>query len=65
VPANRIGFNFFSLSQLKVIQEIVTITVFAVFSTVYMKQTPKLDFLWAGLCLAAAAYFMFRSVAPR
>ena len=62
VPANRIGFQFFSLAQLKVIQEIVTISVFAVFATVYMKDRLNLDFLWAALCLVAAAYFMFRKV---
>jgi uncharacterized protein len=60
VPANRIGFQFFSLAQLKVIQEIITMIVFAVFCVVYMKQSLKLDFLWAGLCLLGAAYFMFR-----
>jgi len=63
VPANRIGFQFFSLSQLKVLQEIITISVFAVFSVVYMKQPLKIDFLWASLCLAGAAYFMFRHFA--
>ncbi|MGA2070208.1 MAG: DMT family protein [Sedimentisphaerales bacterium] len=60
VPANRIGFQFFSLAQLKVIQEIITMAVFAVFCVVYMKMPLKLDFLWAGLCLLAASYFMFR-----
>jgi uncharacterized protein (DUF486 family) len=64
VPANRIGYGFFSLPQLKVMQEIITIGVFAVFSVVYMKQELKMDFLWASLCLVAAAYFMFRQVAP-
>jgi len=64
VPANRIGYNFFSLPQLKVMQEIITIGVFAVFSVVYMKQELKMDFLWASLCLVAAAYFMFRQVTP-
>ena len=63
VPANRIGFQYYSLPQLKVIQEIITMTVFAGFCVVYMKQPLKLDFLWAGLCLAAAAYFMFRHLA--
>jgi hypothetical protein len=63
VPANRIGFQFYSLSQLKVIQEIVTISIFAVFAVVYMKEPLKLDFLWAALCLAGAAYFMFRHLA--
>jgi uncharacterized protein (DUF486 family) len=60
VPANRAGFHFFSLPQLKVMQEIIAMAVFAVFAVIYMKQTLKLDFVWAGLCLVAAAYFMFR-----
>ncbi len=60
VPANRIGFQFFSLAQLKVIQEIITMSVFAGFCILYMKTPLKLDFLWAGLCLLGAAYFMFR-----
>jgi uncharacterized protein (DUF486 family) len=63
IPANRIGARFFSLGQLKVIQEVVTMCVFAVFAVIYMKQHLKLDFLWAGLCLAGAAYFMFRDMA--
>ena len=63
VPANRIGFQFYSLSQLKVLQEIITISVFALFCVVYMKEHLKLDFLCAALCLAGAAYFMFRHVA--
>lgn len=60
VPANRIGHQVFSLAQLKVLQEVITVTVFAVFSVVYMKEPLRLDFLWASLCLVAAAYFMFR-----
>lgn len=64
VPANRIGFQFFSLGQLKVIQEVITMGVFALFTVFYMKEQLRLDFVWAGLCLAAAAYFMFRGVAP-
>jgi uncharacterized protein (DUF486 family) len=60
VPANRIGFQFYSLGQLKVIQEVITMLVFALFVLVYMKQKLTWDFLWAGLCLAGAAYFMFR-----
>jgi len=63
VPANRIGFQYYSLPQLKVIQEIITISVFAVFAVVYMKDHLNLDFLWAALCLAGAAYFMFRHLA--
>jgi uncharacterized protein (DUF486 family) len=60
VPANRIGYRYYDLGQLKVIQEIITMTVFAAFAYLYMKQPLKLDYLWAGLCLAGAAYFMFR-----
>jgi uncharacterized protein (DUF486 family) len=60
VPANRMGAETYSLGQLKIIQEIVTMSVFAVFCVLYMKQKLTLDYLWAGLCLAGAAYFMFR-----
>ncbi|MBK7091136.1 MAG: DMT family protein [bacterium] len=60
VPANRIGYQHYSLGQLKVMQEVITMCVFALFSVLYMKQELKLDFLWAGLCLVGAAYFMFR-----
>ncbi len=63
VPANRIGAETYSLGQLKIIQEIITMSVFAVFCVLYMKQKLTLDYLWAGLCLAGAAYFMFRRVA--
>lgn len=63
VPANRLGFEHYTLSQLKIIQEIITMAVFAGFSILYMREPIKLDFLWAGLCLVGAAYFMFRSVA--
>jgi uncharacterized protein (DUF486 family) len=61
VPANRIGYTYLSLGQLKVIQEVITLAVFVPFAMFYMKQPFKLDFLWAGLCLVGAAYFMFRS----
>jgi uncharacterized protein len=61
VPANRIGYTTLSLGQLKVMQEVITLAVFVPFAFFYMKQPLKLDFLWAGLCLVAAAYFMFRS----
>jgi uncharacterized protein (DUF486 family) len=64
VPANRIGSSHFSLAQLKVIQEVITMCVFALFTVFFMKQELKLDFLWAGLCLVAAAYFMFRGGLP-
>jgi uncharacterized protein (DUF486 family) len=60
VPANRIGYTTMSLGQLKVMQEVITLAVFVPFALFYMKQPLKLDFLWAGLCLVAAAYFMFR-----
>lgn len=61
VPANRIGYGQYSLPQLKIIQEVITMIVFAGFSVLYMKQTLKLDFLWAGLCLVGAVYFIFRT----
>jgi uncharacterized protein len=60
VPGNRIGAQHFDLMQLKVIQEIITMVVFAGFLVLFMKQSLKLDFFWAGLCLVGAAYFMFR-----
>ena len=60
VPANRLGSSCFSLPQLKVIQEVLTMTVFAGFCTFYMKQQLTWDYLWASLCLAGAAFFMFR-----
>jgi uncharacterized protein len=63
VPANRLGHSIFSLAQLKVMQEVITICVFAVFSVMYMKEKLTTDFLYAGLCLVGAAYFMFRNVA--
>jgi uncharacterized protein (DUF486 family) len=61
VPANRIGYTTLQLPQLKVLQEIVTLAVFVPFAIFYMRQPIKLDFLWAGLCLVGAAYFIFRS----
>ncbi|HET9862792.1 MAG TPA: DMT family protein [Steroidobacteraceae bacterium] len=60
VPANRIGYTTLSLSQLKVMQEVITLAVFVPFAILYMRQPLKLDFLWAALCLVGAAYFMFR-----
>jgi uncharacterized protein (DUF486 family) len=59
VPANRIGIRYYNLGQLKVMQEVITMSVFAGFAFFYMKQPLKLDYLWAGLCLVGAAYFMF------
>jgi uncharacterized protein (DUF486 family) len=61
VPANRIGYTAMSLSQLKILQEVITLVVFAPFAVLYMRQPLKLDYLWAALCLVAAAYFIFRS----
>jgi uncharacterized protein len=63
VPANRIGFQQagFTLAQLKIIQEVVTLSVFVPFAMVYMDQPFKWDFVWAGLCLVGAVYFIFRS----
>jgi uncharacterized protein (DUF486 family) len=62
VPANRIGNSVLNLSQLKIMQEVISLTVFVPFALLYMKQPIKLDFLWAGLCLMGAVYFIFRSV---
>ncbi len=59
-PANRIGYGQFSLQQLKVMQEIITMCVFTVFAVFYMRQPVTLDFFWAMCCLVGAAYFMFR-----
>jgi uncharacterized protein (DUF486 family) len=61
VPANRIGFTVLSLAQLKILQEVITLIVFVPFALFYMQQPIKLDFLWAGLCLMGAVYFMFRT----
>jgi uncharacterized protein (DUF486 family) len=61
VPANRIGYTELSLSQLKILQEVITLTVFGPVAILYMKAPFKLDFLWAGLCLVGAVYFIFRS----
>jgi len=61
VPANRIGYTTMSLSQLKIIQEVITLVVFAPFAILYMRQPLKLDYLWAALCIVAAVYFVFRS----
>lgn len=60
VPANRIGYTSLSLPQLKILQEVITLSVFIPFSMIYMKEPIKSDFLWAGLCMMGAVYFMFR-----
>lgn len=62
VPANRIGFNSgeISLAQLKILQEIITLCVFVPFAVLYMRQSLSLNFLWAGICMVGAVYFIFR-----
>ena len=60
VPANRIGYTQLSLAQLKILQEVITLGVFVPFAVFYMRQPLKLDFIWAGLCMVGAVYFMFR-----
>ncbi|HVT30700.1 MAG TPA: DMT family protein [Lacipirellulaceae bacterium] len=62
VPANRIGFTQLTLPQLKMLQEVITLSVFVPFSVYYMKQPVRVDFLWAALCLCGAVYFMFRGL---
>ncbi len=61
VPANRVGYTVLTVGQLKIIQEVITLTVFVPFSIMYLKEPLKLDYLWAGLCLMGAVYFMFRT----
>ena len=61
VPANRIGYTEMSLGQLKILQEVITLSVFVPFAVLYMNEPLKLDYLWAGLCLMGAVYFIFRT----
>jgi uncharacterized protein (DUF486 family) len=61
VPANRIGYSQFSLAQLKIMQEVITLAVFVPFAMIYMNQPFKLDYVWAALCLMGAVYFIFRT----
>ena len=61
VPANRIGYTQLSLPQLKILQEVITLSVFVPFALFYMHQPLKWDYLWAGLCIMGAVYFIFRS----
>lgn len=63
VPANRIGFTQYGIGQLKILQEVITLTVFAPFAIFYLKQPLRLDYLWASLCVCGAVYFVFRSQA--
>lgn len=60
VPANRIGFTVLTVGQLKIIQEVITLSIFVPFAIFYLKEPIKLDYLWAGLCMVGAVYFMFR-----
>jgi uncharacterized protein len=60
VPANRIGYTAMTLPQLKILQEAITLVVFVPFATLYMRQTVRLDYVWAGVCVMGAVYFMFR-----
>jgi uncharacterized protein (DUF486 family) len=60
VPGNRIGYTALSLAELKIMQEVITLVVFVPFAVVYMDQPVTLDYLWAGLCLMGAVYFIFR-----
>jgi uncharacterized protein len=61
VPANRIGYNVLNIGQLKILQEVITLSVFVPFSLFYMRERLNLDYLWAGLCLLGAVFFIFRS----
>ena len=61
VPANRIGYTQLTLPQLKVLQEVITLSVFVPFAAFYMQKPVKLDYVWAGLCMLGAVYFIFRS----
>lgn len=60
IPANRIGSQFFTVAQLKIIQEVITLVVFSGFSVLYLKQEFKLNYIYAFLCLIGAVYFMFK-----
>lgn len=62
VPANRIGFGRLTLPQLKMLQEVITLGVFVPFSIFYMRQPVRFDFMWAGLCMCGAVFFMFRGL---
>jgi uncharacterized protein (DUF486 family) len=61
VPGNRIGYTRLSLPQLKILQEVITLSVFVPFAVLYMNKPLKLDYLWAALCILGAVYFVFRS----
>lgn len=61
VPANRIGYTVMNVGQLKILQEVITLSLFVPFAYFYMKEPLRLDYLWAGLCILGAVYFIFRS----
>lgn len=61
VPGNRIGYQVMSVGQLKILQEIITLSVFVPFAVLYLREPLKLDYLWAGLCILGAVYFVFRA----
>jgi hypothetical protein len=61
VPANRIGHNVMNIGQLKILQEVITLTIFFPFALFYIKEEPTLDYLWAALCILGAVFFLFRS----
>lgn len=61
VPANRIGFTDLNVAQLRILQEVISLSVFVPFAVLYLEQPLKLDYLWAGLCLIGAVYFIFRT----
>lgn len=61
VPANRVGHQVMTVGQLKILQEVITLSVFVPFSVFYMKEKPTIDYFWAGLCLLGAVFFLFRS----
>lgn len=60
VPANRVGHTVYSVGQLKILQEVITLSVFVPFALFYLREPLKLDYLWAGLCLLGAVFFIFR-----
>lgn len=61
VPANRVGYTVMSVGQLKILQEVITLSVFVPFALYYLREPLKLDYLWAAICLLGAVFFMFRS----
>ena len=64
VPANRIGYSVMNLGQLKILQEVITLSIFAPFAVYYMREPLKLDYLWASLCILGAVFFVFKGKLP-